>query len=117
MNAPLLVASTDDARRLVVMTFEGTVVDAADVEPLRMVLPVMPVDHSLIVDLSHVAAVTPAAVEALRGVAVDAAADGETVVVVCADLERRMALVVADLDTVAPVVASVDQAIPLTRAA
>ena len=38
-------------------------------------------------------------------------------IVVCGDLDRRTDLVLADLDTLVPVVEAVEQALPLTRAA
>jgi hypothetical protein len=117
MHAPLLVASTDPLRKLVVMTLEGSTATAFDVEPLRMVVSALPIGHSLIVDVTNVGTCTAGAVAALRSIGTEAAALGETMIVVCADLERRMNLVLADLDSVVAVVASVDQAIPLTHAA
>jgi anti-anti-sigma regulatory factor len=117
MLSPLLIASTDASRRLLVMTVEGPVVDPAHIEPLRLVLPAIPVGHSLIVDVTEATEFSGAAIETLRSIAVDAAASGHTMIVVCGQLERRADLVLANLDTLVPVVAAIEDAVPLARAA
>lgn len=115
MTAPLLVASTDVDRQLVVLTAEGPFVDAEHVDPLRLVLPAVPVGHALIVDLTGTTELGEVALDDLRAVAQDAAAVGLTMIIVCGDLDRRAELVVADLDTLVPVVGALEQAVPLTR--
>lgn len=117
MLSPILIASTDVHRQLLVMTVEGPMVDPDHVEALRMVLPAVPDGHSLIVDLTETTEFSPAALATLRSVARDAVDQGRTLVVVCGDLTRRTELVLADLDTLVPVVEAVEQALPLTRAA
>ena len=117
MLSPILIASTDTTRRLLVMTVEGPMIDPDHVDALRMVLPVVPAGYSLIVDLSGVSSFSDTAVEALRAVALEAAEQGQVMIVVCGDIERRTELVLADLDTLVPVVAAVEQALPLTQAA
>jgi hypothetical protein len=117
MLSPILIASTDTTRRLLVMTVEGPMVDPQHVEALRMVLPAVPAGHSLIVDLSGCSEFSQASIDALRSVAREAVEQGQVMVVVCGDLERRTELVLADLDTLVPVVEAVEQALPLTQAA
>jgi hypothetical protein len=99
------------------MTVEGPMVDPAHVEALRMVLPAVPPDHSLIVDLSGASGFSDDSIEALRSVAHQAVLQGQTMIVVCGDIDRRTELVLADLDTLVPVVEAVEQALPLTQAA
>jgi anti-anti-sigma regulatory factor len=117
MLSPILIASTDSSRQLLVMTVDGPLVDPDHVEALRMVLPAVPGGHSLIVDLTGATAFSESSLEALRSVAQEAIEIGQTMVVVCGDLDRRTDLVLADLDTLVPVVEAVEQALPLTRAA
>jgi hypothetical protein len=117
MLSPILIASTDTSRQLLVMTVEGPLVDPEHVDALRLVLPAVPSGHSLIVDLTGATAFSETSLEALRSVAREAGELGQTMVVVCGDLDRRTDLVLADLDTLVPVVEAVEQALPLTRAA
>jgi hypothetical protein len=117
MLSPILIASTDVHRQLLVMTVEGPMVDPDHVEALRMVLPAIPDGHSLIVDVTGATEFSPAAVETFRSIARDAVDQGRTMVVVCGDIGRRTELVLADLDTLVPVVEAVEQALPITRAA
>jgi hypothetical protein len=117
MLSPILVASTDTSRRLLVMTVEGPLADPAHVEALRMVVPAVPPEHSLIVDVSGVTSFSEASLDAVRAVAHEALEQGQVMIIVCGDLERRAELVLADLDTLVPVVEAVEQALPLTQAA
>ncbi|MCX6522293.1 MAG: STAS domain-containing protein [Actinobacteria bacterium] len=117
MLSPILIASTDSSRQLLVMTVDGPLVDPDHVEALRMVLPAVPGGHSLIIDLTGATAFSESSLEALRSVAHESIEIGQTMVVVCGDLDRRTDLVLADLDTLVPVVEAVEQALPLTRAA
>jgi hypothetical protein len=117
MLSPILIASTDSSRQLLVMTVDGPLVDPDHVEALRMVLPVVPAGHSLIVDLTGATAFSDSSLETLRSVALESIEIGQTMVVVCGDLGRRTDLVLADLDTLVPVVEAVEHALPLTRAA
>lgn len=117
MLSPILIASTDSSRQLLVMTVDGPLVDPDHVEALRMVLPAVPGGHSLIIDLTGATAFSESSLAALRWVAHESIEIGQTMVVVCGDLDRRTDLVLADLDTLVPVVEAVEQALPLTRAA
>ncbi len=117
MLSPILIASTDASRQLLIMTVEGPMVDPSHVEALRMVLPAVPAGHSLIVDLTGASAFSQASIEALRSIALEAVGQGLVMIVVCGDLARRTELVLADLDTLVPVVEAVEQALPLTQAA
>jgi len=117
MLSPILIASTDTSRQLLVMTVDGPLVAAEHVEALRLVVPAVPAGHSLIVDLSGVTGFSDDSIASLRSVARESIELGQTMIVVCSDIERRTDLVLADLDTLVPVVEAVEQALPLTRAA
>jgi len=117
MSSLLFVASTDPDRRLLVLTVEGDASSASELEPLRLVLPAVPAEHALLVDLSEAGPLDRSCIDVLRDVAREAVTLGLTMIVVCADLARRTELILADLDTLVPVVAAIEQAVPLTRAA
>ncbi|MEX0848469.1 MAG: STAS domain-containing protein [Ilumatobacteraceae bacterium] len=117
MSSPLIVASTDATRQLVMLTVEGSLSDAEQVESLRLVLPVVPAGHSFILDLSETTELGQQAIQALRSVARDAAGLGVQMIIVCGDLVRRSELVLADIDSLVPVVEALEHALPLTRAA
>ena len=117
MSSPLLVASTDTDRQVVVMTVEGSFTDREQTEVLRDALPALPIGYGLLVDLSGATAFAPATIDGLRDLARDAKDSGQTLIVVCSDLERRAELVLADLDSLAPVVEDIEQAIPLVHRA
>lgn len=115
--SPLLIASTDTSRHAVVLTVEGSFVDSVHTEVMQSTLAVLPTGFGLIVDLSEVTEFSDRTLDGLRDLARDASFDGQVVVFVCADIHRRAELVHADLDTLAPVVETVEQAMPLMRAA
>ena len=117
MPSPVLVASTDPARQVLFITVEGPLAETASTDALRSALPAIPAGYSVIVDVTNASEITPDAAEGLRDVARDAIVSGQTVVFVCGDLDHRTRLVLADLDTLAPVVPAVEDALPLFRSA
>ena len=117
MQSPILVASTDPARQVAIMTVDGPLADARYVESLRHALPALPVGYGFVVDLSAASEISDESLEGLRAIARDATVTGQQVIFVCSDLERRAALVVEGLDSLAPVVETLEVAIPLVRAA
>jgi len=117
MLSPVLIASTDDIHRMLLMTVEGPLVDPAHAAALRTVLPAVPPGFSMVVDLSGVGWFSEASLAMLRDIAREAAAAGVVVVIVCSDTMRRAELVMADLDTLVPVVEAIEQALPITRLA
>jgi hypothetical protein len=117
MLSPVLIASTDPVRQLLVMTVEGPMIDPQHVEALRLVLPAIPPEHSLIVDVSGSTGFSDDSLDTLRSIAQESIELGQTMILVCGDLTMRTELVLADLDTLVPVVEAVEHALPLTRAA
>lgn len=115
--SPLLIASTDTERHAVVLTVEGSFVDPAHTEVMHSTLAVLPTGFGLIIDLSESTEFSNETLDGLRQLARDASADEQTVVFVCADIDRHAELVLAALDTLAPVVETVEHALPLMRAA
>ena len=117
MPSPVLVASTDPARQVLFITVEGPLTDSTSTGALRDALTAIPAGYSLIVDVTNATEISAEASEGLRDLARDAHVSGQTVVFVCGDLDRRTRLVLADLDTLAPVVPTVEDALPLFRSA
>jgi len=117
MLSPILVASTDPARQVAIMTVEGPFGDPRHTESLRQALPALPLGYGFVIDLSAAHDFSEGSIEGLRHLARDAARSGQQVIFVCSNLEQRAVLVVAGLDSLAPVVGTVEDAIPLVQAA
>lgn len=117
MLSPILVVSTDDIRNVLVITVEGPLIDPAHADTLRTVLPTVPEEFGLLVDLSWVDQFSDQALDALKAVARDASASGVHLIVVCSSTQRRAELILAGLDSHAGVVASVEQALPIRHRA
>ncbi len=117
MLSPVLVASTDPARELAIMTVDGPLGDPRHTDSLALALPALPAGYGLVIDLSTATELSAATIEGLRNIARDARTGGQRLIFVCSDLERRAELVVANLDSLAPVVETLEHAIPLAHAA
>lgn len=113
----VLVASTDVERHVVILTVEGSALDDGHVDVMQSALAVLPTGFGMVIDLTGLATVGAAVVEDLRDIAREAASFGRTLVYVCGNIDTRAALIVSDLDTLAPVVAAIEFAVPLVRAA
>lgn len=117
MLSPILVASTDPARQVAIMTVDGPLADPRHTDALRMALPALPAGYGFVIDLSAATNLSDASVEGLRNIARDATRSGQQVIFVCTDIAARADLVVAGLDSLAPVVGRLEDAIPLVQAA
>ena len=113
----VLVASTDTERHVVILTVEGASLDEGHVDTMGSALAVLPSGFGLVIDLTGVNELGPALIADLRDLARDASLTGRTLVFVCGDLAGRAELVLADLDSLAPVVEALEQAVPLVRTA
>ena len=72
-----------------------------------------PAGFGVLVNLSAVTRVSPVNLAELRRLAGQLGAAGHQVAFVCTELMLRAELIVGDLDTVAPVLAADEQAVPL----
>lgn len=113
MLSPLLIVSTDDVRKALVITVEGPFVEPRHAETLRTVIPSVPTDYGLVVDLSWVDHFSEASILALVEIARDASSTGIGLTVVCARTDRRVQLIVAGLDHHAAVAASIEHVLPV----
>lgn len=112
MLSPLLIVSTDELRHVLVITVEGPFTDPDHAATLRSVVPTVPDDFGLLVDLSWVERFSEASIDVLCEIARDAAASGVGLTVVCSDTDRRAELVLGGLDRHATVAASIEHALP-----
>jgi anti-anti-sigma regulatory factor len=71
----------------------------------------------MIINLSGVSLIAEVGLDALRDVAKTCSERGQQLVFVCTELMLRSELILADLDTLAPVLQSEDEAVPLVSVA
>lgn len=113
MLAPALTAHTDLHRHHVAVSVHGPLATADHGAALHAASLPLPPGYGLIVNLSGVTIITDTGVRALKRLAADTAALGHRVAFVCSELILRAELVLADLDTLAPVLQADEQAFPL----
>jgi anti-anti-sigma regulatory factor len=113
MLAPTLTAHTDLHRHHIVVAVHGPLTTADHGSALRTACLPLPPTYGLIVNLSEVTVITEAGLAALRGLAISTHAAGHRIAFVCNELLLRAELVLADLDTLAPVLQAEEQAFPL----
>lgn len=113
----VLVASTDTERHVVILTVEGASLDDGHIDVMSSALAVLPAGFGLVIDLTGLSALSHAVIDDFRDLAREAASGGRMLVFVCGDLQTRAALVLADLDALAPVVEAIEHAVPLVRSA
>ena len=117
MLAPILTSHPDTYRNVILIGISGPIVNRDQAASIRACCLDGPSSHGLIVNVSGVSLIAEVGLEALRDVARACAARGQPVVFVCAELMLRSELILADLDTLAPVLAAEEQAIPLVSIA
>jgi anti-anti-sigma regulatory factor len=113
MLAPALTAHTDLHRHHVSVSVSGPLTTDDHTEALRAACMPLPRTYGLIVNLSGVTIITDAGLRGLRQLAAAVHAAGHRVAFVCSELILRAELVLADLDTLAPVLQADEQAFPI----
>jgi anti-anti-sigma regulatory factor len=95
----------------------GPIVNREQAMSIRSTCLIGPQSYGLVINLSGVSLIAEVGLEALRDVARTCSERGQQLVFVCAELMLRSELILADLDTLAPVLQSEEQAIPLVSVA
>jgi anti-anti-sigma regulatory factor len=95
----------------------GPIVNREQALSIRSTCLIGPPSYGLVINLSGVSLLAEVGVEALRDVARICADRGQQLVFVCTELMLRSELILADLDTLAPVLQSEEQAMPLVSIA
>jgi anti-anti-sigma regulatory factor len=117
MYSPTLTAHTDTFRHLIMVGVSGPIVNRDQAASIRSTCLTGPPSYGLVVNLSAVSLIAEVGMDALRDIATTCNERGQQVVFVCSELMMRSELILADLDTLAPVLQSEEQAVPLVGAA
>ena len=114
---PILTAHTDTFRHITMVSVAGPIVNREQAMSIRSSCLIGPSSYGLVINLSGVSLLAEVGIEALRDVARICIDRGQQLVFVCAELMLRSELILADLDTLAPVLQSEEQAVPLVSVA
>ncbi|MEP7201522.1 MAG: STAS domain-containing protein [Ilumatobacteraceae bacterium] len=114
---PILTAHTDTFRHVTMISVSGPIINREQATSISSTCLIGPQSYGLIINLSGISLLAEVGVDALREVARTCAERGQQLVFVCAELMLRSELLLADLDTLAPVLQSEEQAVPLVSAA
>ena len=117
MLTPILTAHTDTFRHITMVSVAGPIVNREQAMSIRSSCLIGPSSYGLVINLSGVSLLAEVGIEALRDVARICIDRGQQLVFVCAELMLRSELILADLDTLAPVLQSEEQAVPLVSVA
>jgi len=114
---PILTAHTDTFRHVTMISVAGPIVNHEQATSISSTCLIGPQSYGLVINLTGVSLIAEVGLDALREVARICAERGQQLVFVCAELMLRSELLLADLDTLAPVLQSEEQAVPLVSVA
>jgi anti-anti-sigma regulatory factor len=114
---PILTAHTDTFRHVTMISVAGPIINREQATSISSTCLIGPQSYGLVINLSGVSLIAEVGLEALREVARVCAERGQQLVFVCAELMLRSELLLADLDTLAPVLQSEELALPLVSVA
>src|SRR4051812_11073370 len=117
MLTPILTAHTDSSRHVTLISIAGPIINREQAASISSACLIGPPNYGLVINLTGVSLLAEVGLEALRDVARVCAGRGQQLVFVCSELMLRSELILADLDTLAPVLQSEEQAVPLVGAA
>ena len=117
MSVLTITAHTDPTRRIVTVTVAGPLMRVEHTKQLSFACGGVPHWYGLLVDVTSVTSISDTGVHALRDRARLSAVVGQRLAFVCSELLLRAELVLADLDTLAPVLASADDALVIAAMA
>ena len=117
MLTPILTAHTDTSRHITLISIAGPIINREQAASINSACLIGPQNYGLVINLTGVSLLAEVGLEALRDVARVCVARGQQLVYVCSELMLRSELILADLDTLAPVLASEEQAAPLVGVA
>jgi anti-anti-sigma regulatory factor len=95
----------------------GPIINSEQATSIRSTCLIGPTSYGLVINLSGVSLIAEVGLDALREVARTCTERGQPLVFVCSELMLRSELILADLDTLAPVLPSEEQAVPLVSMA
>ena len=117
MLTPILTAHTDTFRHVTMIAVAGPIINREQATSIRSTCLIGPTSYGLVINLSGVSLIAEVGLDALREVARTCTERGQPLVFVCSELMLRSELILADLDMLAPVLQSEEQAVPLVSMA
>ena len=110
MLAPVLCTRIDEQLGAVILTVSGPLTTCEHVDAVNQSLRDVPVGHCLIIELDAMITLTAKSLGCFRDMARDAIEQGTRLILVSESIDVRANLVLADLDSLAPVLNSLVQA-------
>ncbi|HRE02880.1 MAG TPA: hypothetical protein PLV68_16390 [Ilumatobacteraceae bacterium] len=117
MNTPVYCTRVDPATATVVLTVSGPLTSCEHVDLLCEAVNEVPSGRNLIVELDAMTTLSASSLTCLRDLAVKATEKGLRLMLVSESIDVRANLVLADLDSLAPVLHSLAQANQIVAAA
>jgi hypothetical protein len=117
MLAPVLCSRTDRPLGAVILTVSGPLTTCDHVAALSHSLRTVPHGYSLIIELDAMTTLSAKSLSCLRDLALDATREGVRLILVSESLDVRANLILADLDSLAPVLHTLAQACQVIAAA
>jgi len=117
MSEPVFCLRTDAQLGMVIATISGTLSTCDQINQLTHTLDDVPRGYSLIIELDAMTTLTAQSIGCLRNLAMAATRDGVRMILVSESLDVRANLVLADLDSLAPVLHNLTQASQVVAAA
>jgi len=114
---PILTVHTDTYRHVTMISIAGPVVNHEHASSIRSTCMTSPASYGLVINVSSVSLIAEVGLDALRDIARGCTERRQQMVFVCSELMLRNELILADLDTLAPVLCSEEQAVPLVSMA
>jgi anti-anti-sigma regulatory factor len=111
MSVPTITAHTDPIHRIVTVSVAGPLLTVEHTKQLSFACGGVPHWYGLLIDITAVTSISDTGMHALRDRARLSAVVGQRLVFVCSELMLRAELILADLDTLAPVLDSADDAV------
>jgi anti-anti-sigma regulatory factor len=110
---PILTAHTDTSQRVTTIAIAGPIISRDQAETICSACLIGSPTDGLVINLTGVSLLAEVGLEALRSVANTCASRRQPLVFVCSELMLRSELILADLDTLAPVVQFEEEALTL----
>lgn len=110
MHSPVLLTRVDRSSGSLVVTVSGPLTTYEHVEALKQLLDAVPTGYSLVIELDAMIALSAMSLRSLRVLAEAAIGQGIRLILVSESIDVRANLMLADLDSLAPVLPTLAQA-------
>ncbi len=117
MIAPLLCTRVDRQYGAMILTVSGLLTSCEHIDTMTQAMRDVPTGYSLIIELDAMTTLSAKSLGCLRDMALDATTQGIRLILVSESIDVRANLVLADLDSLAPVLHNLAQALQILAAA